>query len=302
MNESPYHVGELKAQQLAMVPDMAARLAGMLQPQFSLGGAQFLGVSQMVFLTYLDSEGRPKLSWLFGVQGFAQVVAIDTLNLNMDRIYWGLEPEVLKALDTHPEIGLIAMDFTSRRRFRVNGQGKIKGNLLQIEARQAYGNCPKFIQRRFLPLEEVQLNRKKHTSTGEALSTDLQDRILKADTFFVGSRNTEGQVDASHRGGNPGFIKVLDPFTLQIPDYMGNNMFNTLGNFESDSRSALLFPVFQSGSALVLLGTAVVDWEHQRTQEVIQRYWAFHIDSWEFIKRSANLKMETLEYSPFNPT
>ena len=301
MSTLSYHAGELKAQKLAEASQMAARLEGMLRPEFSLGGAQFLASIQMAFLTYLDQSGSPRLSWIYGEERFAQVVGPSTLNIGVEKLHWGGEAEVRNALLSHSELGLIAIDFATRRRFRVNGRGTFRGEILQIEANQAYGNCPKFIQKRFLPIgDTLSLGEAEH-SKGKILPQDLAEQIRKSDTFIVGSRNKEGQVDASHRGGNPGFVEILDSQTLRIPDYSGNNMFNTLGNFQSDSRSVLLFPDFQSGSALMLLGRAEVNWKEQMQGEVIQRYWTFHIESWEFTQRSANLKMELLEYSPFNP-
>ena len=62
-------------------------------------------------------------------------------------------------------------------------------------------------------------------------------RRTSADTFFVASAHAERGVDASHRGGLPGFVRVLGDRTLEIPDYPGNSMFNTLGNPAADPRA-----------------------------------------------------------------
>jgi hypothetical protein len=39
----------------------------------------------------------------------------------------------------------------------------------------------------------------------------------------VGSSNRTGELDASHRAGNPGFVEVLDEGNLRVPDYEGNS-------------------------------------------------------------------------------
>jgi len=61
-------------------------------------------------------------------------------------------------------------------------------------------------------------------------------------------------MDASHRGGEPGFVQVLDDNHLLWPDYAGNNHFNTLGNLLVDSRVGLLFVDFAGGHLLQLSG------------------------------------------------
>jgi predicted pyridoxine 5'-phosphate oxidase superfamily flavin-nucleotide-binding protein len=55
-------------------------------------------------------------------------------------------------------------------------------------------------------------------------------------------------VDCSHRGGNPGLVRVLDERRLVFPDYSGNNMFQTLGNLSLDSRAGLLFLDFETAT------------------------------------------------------
>lgn len=57
-----------------------------------------------------------------------------------------------------------------------------------------------------------------------------QHWIQQAGTLFIASSHPERGADVSHRGGHPGFIRVEDAQTIIIPDYSGNNMFNTLGN------------------------------------------------------------------------
>ncbi|MEO0323362.1 MAG: pyridoxamine 5'-phosphate oxidase family protein [Myxococcota bacterium] len=68
--------------------------------------------------------------------------------------------------------------------------------------------------------------------------------ITGADAFYVASyADLEGgrQVDVSHRGGRPGFINVADDGTLTVPDFKGNDVFNTLGNFTENPRGGLVF-------------------------------------------------------------
>ena len=67
--------------------------------------------------------------------------------------------------------------------------------------------------------------------------------------------------DASHRGGRPGFVRVVDERRLRLPDYAGNNMFQTLGNISKDPRVGILFVDFASGTTQQLTGRARILWD-----------------------------------------
>src|SRR4030095_12436506 len=83
----------------------------------------------------------------------------------------------------------------------------------------------------------------------------------RADTLFIASVHADAGADASHRGGQPGFVRVLDERRLLIPDYAGNTMFQTLGNIAADPRVGLLFVDFDTGATLQLTGRARILWE-----------------------------------------
>ena len=66
--------------------------------------------------------------------------------------------------------------------------------------------------------------------------------FIKLSPFVViASGASEGLLDASPRGGEPGFIKILDDKTLLIPDAKGNNRLDTLTNIIASNRVGLLF-------------------------------------------------------------
>ncbi len=101
----------------------------------------------------------------------------------------------------------------------------------------------------------------------EVLVSDRLDanarRIIEAaDTFFVASyvdRDREGwQVDVSHRGGRPGFVRVDADGGLTVPDFNGNLFFNTLGNFVINPRAGRLFVDHETGDMLQMTGTVEV--------------------------------------------
>ncbi|MFX6019220.1 pyridoxamine 5'-phosphate oxidase family protein, partial [Acinetobacter baumannii] len=66
------------------------------------------------------------------------------------------------------------------------------------------------------------------------------------------------QVDVSHRGGKPGFVRVDEAGVLTVPDFNGNRFFSTLGNIVLDGHAGLLFVDYASGDVLQMTGQAEV--------------------------------------------
>jgi predicted pyridoxine 5'-phosphate oxidase superfamily flavin-nucleotide-binding protein len=82
--------------------------------------------------------------------------------------------------------------------------------------------------------------------------------IKSRDMFFLASVDADGQPTCSYKGGDPGFVRVLDPRTLAFPSYDGNGMFLSLGNVVATARVGLLFLDFTSPQRLRVHGTASV--------------------------------------------
>lgn len=77
------------------------------------------------------------------------------------------------------------------------------------------------------------------------VATELSDEhsgwIREADCVFLATVNPRGGPECSYKGGLPGFIRVPDPTTIEIPSYDGNGMFRSLGNALACPRAGLLF-------------------------------------------------------------
>lgn len=256
---SGFHEGELAVQQRAGVRVEAARLSHMLDPaSLSGGAASFLRQREFAVLTARDRRGELWMSPLVGPAGFLRGDGTDLAIRSVPT-----EPDPLADLLPGQEVGLIAIDFATRRRMRINGRLTESGpQSLRIEVEQAYGNCPQYIHRRQLkPSGSTNQPGRVRGATRRATTLDDAQRSLveQADTFFLGTTHPTRGADASHRGGRPGFVRT-DGTTLTWPDYPGNNMFNSLGNLAADDSAALLFIDFATGATLHLSGSAYVDW------------------------------------------
>ena len=252
-----FHGGELAVQRRAGVQAQAARLSGMIEPaELREGVRAFLADRTFAVITACETTGRLWTSPLTGQPGFLTATSPTTLAA-------GAAPaqgDPLHRLPPGQPVGMIVIEFATRRRIRINGTLTHSGDgQLVIDVDQAYGNCPQYIQqRRVVPRALDPLS--AGVRSGAALEPDDAELIRRSDTFFLGTTHPERGRDASHRGGPRGFVRV-DGNDLWWPDYPGNNMFNSFGNLAVDPTAALLFVDFPTGNAVYLSGTAVIEWD-----------------------------------------
>jgi hypothetical protein len=90
---------------------------------------------------------------------------------------------------------------------------------------------------------------------------DADDRafIEARDMFFIATTDEDGKPQCSYKGGDPGFVRVLDEHTIAFPAYDGNGMYLTTGNLLATGNVGLLFIDFEGRKRLRLNGVASVD-------------------------------------------
>ncbi|WP_269581361.1 FAD-binding oxidoreductase [Roseibium sp. Sym1] len=210
-----------------------------------------------------DGDGRPWATILEGGPGFVR--SPDPASLEIGALPVAGDA-LAGALTAGDDIGLLGIELATRRRNRVNGTvSAVTANGLRFAVSQSFGNCPQYIRARkywWTPEKPV-----ARAERGSQLTGSQTERIGAADTFFIATGyrgegdNAAYGMDVSHRGGEAGFVEVLDDRTLRFPDYAGNRFYNTLGNILSDPRTGLLFVDFASGSLLQVSGRASIDWD-----------------------------------------
>ncbi len=94
---------------------------------------------------------------------------------------------------------------------------------------------------------------------GDAFDEDDRSFIQERDMFFLATADAEGRPTCSYKGGEPGFVRVLDSRTLAFPNYDGNGMYLSAGNILVNPDVGLLFIDFGRGRRLRLEGTASID-------------------------------------------
>jgi predicted pyridoxine 5'-phosphate oxidase superfamily flavin-nucleotide-binding protein len=90
----------------------------------------------------------------------------------------------------------------------------------------------------------------------EHVTADDKAFIERLDMFFLATADRDGFPNCSYKGGDPGFVRVLDEHTLLFPNFDGNGMYLSLGNAQENPPVGLLFIDFENQKRLRVNGTA----------------------------------------------
>jgi predicted pyridoxine 5'-phosphate oxidase superfamily flavin-nucleotide-binding protein len=304
--QSPYHSGELAAQERAGEVAIARRNGVGITDSVMPGARPFLKQQLMVLLASRGAQGAMWASILFGHPGFLS--ADDGKRFAIDLKQARVEPSdpLWTNLRQDPRLGALVIELSTRRRIRINGPATLApDDRLLIEVEEAYPACPKYINRRFLRLPESE-DRDPVNSVlnGSNLSSGVLTTIQTADMIFVATRSGERGYDVSHRGGSPGFVKVVAPNVIRWPEFQGNSMFNTTGNLVHDSHAGVVIPDFNQHRIVQLTGTAVPLWDEADPLDEsggTRRFTEMTVDRWQESPMPTHLTAEFLDFSPFNP-
>jgi len=90
---------------------------------------------------------------------------------------------------------------------------------------------------------------------------DANDKafIEHCDMFFLATADEQGRPNCSYKGGEPGFVRVVDEHTIAFPNYDGNGMYLSMGNLLANPHVGLLFIDFEMRHRMRLNGEASVD-------------------------------------------
>jgi predicted pyridoxine 5'-phosphate oxidase superfamily flavin-nucleotide-binding protein len=291
---TPYHPGELRVQGRIGSEETAKTMARTIYPVIAHQFVDFIRNQPMVVCASVDTDGMVWASLLSGQPGFMEVVDEQALRINA---LPDMEDPLSGAGD---ELGLIIIDFSTRRRLRLNGRAHADQEGISVHPRQVYANCPRYIQTREYAEPAAAAPAPTH---GTALSATQRQLIGRADTFFLASFHPQGGADCSHRGGFPGFAQPVDEKNLIWPDYNGNGMFNSLGNIAEYPNAGLLLIDFEKGSTLQLSGTASILWEDERIFGFpgAERLVEFKISKVIETGHATSLRWRFVDYSADNP-
>lgn len=270
---------------LLHVPPQDNPTSAMLTPQasFMLQRAPLLAVGA------LDDEDRPWTALWGGAPGFSEPIGggfVGTRTLvdsKYDPVVQALvggedKGEMLQPQGEGKMLSGLAIDLVTRKRVKIAGKvaaGTIRSVDVEVEEgsslptdapkkqdqiqlvtkiEQSLGNCPKYLNQYEL---RPALLTPHILSSGPSLSPEARNLVDKADMFFL-STSSGIDMDTNHRGGPPGFIRVLSPSCIIYPEYSGNRLYQSLGNLQLNPLIGVTVPDFETGDVLYTTGTAEV--------------------------------------------
>lgn len=255
---SPFHPGEVAMQTSIGVADRVEQLGKRMVRDFMLDQhREFFAQLPFLVMGAVDPQGDVWATLLAGTPGFVQSPDPRMLALTARP-----DPRDPASAGLHEgsAVGLLGIEFHTRRRNRMNGRIFYQGEEgFAVRVEHSFGNCPQYIQRRSWQMARDPADGEAFPEPQELGVSDprVAAIINEADTFFVASYADDASgrhVDASHRGGKPGFVQVNARGALIVPDFSGNRFFNTLGNFVVNPRAGMVFADFATGDLLQLTG------------------------------------------------
>ncbi|NIZ61983.1 pyridoxamine 5'-phosphate oxidase [Sedimentitalea sp. CY04] len=307
LQQSPFHSGEQDAQARVGKRDAMEAFGKIaIRPFMPDQHRAFFEKIPFVVLGSVDEGGWPWASIVTGGSDFITSPSDTRLDLAAKPV---AEDPLLGSIKNGAPIGMLGIEIPTRRRNRMNANVIAASETgFSLGVAQSFGNCPQYIQTRdieFIRAPATKIDRPA-ADRFTTLDSEATAFIERSDTFFVSSfvnpdngLVAEG-VDVSHRGGRAGFVKV-EGDTLTIPDYSGNNFFNTIGNFLVNPKAGLIFPDFETGDVLMLTGTVEMLWEDHPEATAFkgaERGWRFTLDHGLRIHDALPFRAEFGEWSP----
>ncbi|KAL3421731.1 oxidoreductase FAD-binding domain-containing protein [Phlyctema vagabunda] len=316
-----WHTGEEQLHRLLKVPMQD----NPTQPYLYPAAANLLIRCPLLALGTLDAEGKPWTSIWGGEPGFSRAIAQSTIGIKttVDRSFDPVvgtllgskgDGEVVQEQGMGRMVSGLAIDLESRRRVKLYGR-MVAGALqstekglgevqLVVKIEQSLGNCPKYLNKKHIV---PHLPRPSLVSEKLHLSPAAVDLLEKADLFFISSSNHDLDMDTNHRGGPPGFVRILsnepDQVTLVYPEYSGNRLYQTLGNLQTTPKAGLVFPNFDTGDVLYVTGRTEILAGAEAAKLIAHTNLAvkIQVDAVRFVSNGLAVRGEPGAFSPYNP-
>ena len=325
----PWHEGEIEMAKAMRVPHMDNPTVPMLSPQL----ANHSRVVPLIAIGTLDKQGRPWTTLWGGEKGISQPIAQGILGIRSQVVTYhdpvveelvGKEGDgtVVREEGVGRMVSGLTIDLETRKRTKLFGrmvagaltlredeatdsQQSIAEVQLVLKIEQSLGNCPKYLNKKHI---EPAVSNPELISDSPQLPQRALDLLSKADLFFLSSANNDLDMDTNHRGGPPGFFRVISNeasgAVLCYPEYSGNRLYQTLGNLKVNPVLGICVPDFDTGDMLYLTGTTSVLIGPEAASILPRSNLAVKITttSARFVATALPFRGTPGEPSPYNPT
>ena len=137
----------------------------------------------------------------------------------------------------------------------------------------------------------------------DTIDEHQQRFIERLDCFFLATADEHGRPNCSYKGGDPGFVRVVDEHTLAFPCYDGNGMFLSMGNVLVNPEVGMLLIDFERASRMRINGTATIDPDDPLMSEYPEALFVVRVTPREVFPNCPRYihKRQLVEPSPFVP-
>ncbi|KAF1981965.1 oxidoreductase FAD-binding protein [Aulographum hederae CBS 113979] len=335
----PWNPGEQKMHTLLNAPEHENPTSSLLTPQ----AAYLLQRAPLLAVGTVDAQGRPWTSIWGGEAGFARSLGGSVMGARtrVDRrfdpvaeaLFEGNEDgEVVRRGEGEEGkmVGGLTIDLQTRKRVKLYGrmvagalkkvvgdedeeeggedaltedfgQGEVQ---LVVNIEQSLGNCPKYLNKKQIVPGP---SHPRLISQSPNLPPEALSLLLKADLFFLSSANGTTDMSTNHRGGPPGFIRVISNTLagaqLIYPEYSGNRLYQTLGRLQMTPAVGIVVPDLATGDVLYVTGVAEILIHGAAAQALPRSNLAVKITVIEarFVEKGLPFRGVEGEFSPYNP-
>jgi ferredoxin-NADP reductase/predicted pyridoxine 5'-phosphate oxidase superfamily flavin-nucleotide-binding protein len=324
----PWNAGEETMHQLLHVPPQDNPTSSMLTPQASF----MLQKGSMLALGTLDADSRPWTTLWGGSPGFSEPLGggfIGTRTLvdaTHDPVVQALVGDAVDGEMMQPKDGKmlagLAIDLMTRKRVKIAGK-MVAGTAKEVDVEldgendksdlptkqtqiqlvtkieQSLGNCPKYLNQYQL---QPALVKAEQLAEGAALTAEAKALITHADMFFM-TTSTSQDMDVNHRGGPPGFVRIISATEIAYPEYSGNRLYQSLGNLQLNPKIGITFPHYETGDVLYITGTTeiLVGADANKLLRGSNLAVKIHINSNRYVSRGLPFRGVRYTPSPYNP-
>src|SRR5262249_11681574 len=137
----------------------------------------------------------------------------------------------------------------------------------------------------------------------ESITAHDREFIEQQDMFFLATADADGRPDCSYKGGDPGFVRVVDETTIAFPNYDGTGMYLSLGNVMVNPNVGLLFIDFEKGNRMRLNGVATIERDDPLLAEYPEAQFIVRVEAREVFPNCPRYihRMRRVERSEFVP-
>ncbi len=133
-------------------------------------------------------------------------------------------------------------------------------------------------------------NMERGRGWANTITDDLRDFIARRDSFYLGTASADGRPYIQHRGGPPGFLKVLDDQTIAFADFSGNRQYVSLGNLSENNQMFIFLMDYANQRRIKIWGWGeVIDDDPELLEQLAdpnypgkpERAFVFHVEAWD---------------------